>query len=42
MMTVLLPTDFSDNAKNAILYALEMYSNQEVNFILMKDRKSVV
>lgn len=35
MMTVLLPTDFSDNAKNAILYALEMYSNQEVNFILM-------
>lgn len=34
-MTVLLPTDFSDNAKNAILYALELYSNEEVNFILM-------
>lgn len=34
-MTVLLPTDFSDNAKNAILYALELYSNKEVNFILM-------
>lgn len=35
MMTILLPTDFSNNAKNAILYALELYKNQEVNFILM-------
>jgi nucleotide-binding universal stress UspA family protein len=35
MMTILLPTDFSKNAKNAILYALELYKNQEVNFILM-------
>ncbi|MBQ20737.1 MAG: hypothetical protein CMD31_08275 [Flavobacteriales bacterium] len=35
MMTILLPTDFSNNAKNAIFYALELYKNQEVNFILM-------
>lgn len=35
MMTILLPTDFSKNAKNAIFYALELYKNQEVNFILM-------
>ncbi len=34
-MTILLPTDFSNNAKNAIFYALELYKNQEVNFILM-------
>lgn len=34
-MTILLPTDFSKNAKNAILYALELYKNQETNFILM-------
>ncbi|MDT8413142.1 MAG: universal stress protein [Vicingaceae bacterium] len=35
MMTILLPTDFSNNAKNAIIYALELFKNQEVNFILM-------
>ncbi|MDF1676169.1 MAG: universal stress protein [Vicingaceae bacterium] len=35
MITILLPTDFSNNAKNAIFYALELYKNQEVNFILM-------
>ncbi|MBW6482433.1 MAG: universal stress protein [Vicingaceae bacterium] len=35
MKTILLPTDFSDNAKNAIRYAIELYKNQEVNFILL-------
>lgn len=35
MKTILLPTDFSDNAKNAILYAIKLYEKQEVNFILL-------
>lgn len=35
MKTVLLPTDFSANAVNACRYALNMYSEEKVNFILM-------
>jgi len=34
MKTILLMTDFSDNAKNAIQYAINMYG-EEVNYILL-------
>lgn len=32
MKNVLLPTDFSDNAKNAAAYAIELFKKQECNF----------
>ncbi len=35
MKTILLPTDFSDNAWNATKYALSMFDNQTCHFILM-------
>ena len=35
MKTVLLPTDFSSNAYNACCYALDMYRNEKVQFVLM-------
>ena len=34
MQTILLMTDFSDNAKNAIQYAIEMHG-EEVNYVLL-------
>jgi len=35
MKRVLLPTDFSDNAYNAINYAVQLYKNEECNFYLL-------
>ncbi|MFP2997298.1 universal stress protein [Spongiivirga sp. MCCC 1A20706] len=35
MKTILLPTDFSDNATNAIHYAVEAHKNQDCKFYLM-------
>jgi len=35
MKTILLPTDFSDNALNAIKYALELNKNESCLFILL-------
>jgi nucleotide-binding universal stress UspA family protein len=35
MKKILLPTDFSDNAWNAITYALQLYKNVKCNFILL-------
>lgn len=35
MKTILLPTDFSTNAMNAGKYALDMFRDERVNFILM-------
>lgn len=35
MKTVLLPTDFSVNAHNAADYAVDMYRNEKVQFVLM-------
>ncbi|MBU2927651.1 universal stress protein [Winogradskyella psychrotolerans] len=35
MLTILLPTDFSKNSKNAIKYALEFFKYQQVKFIVM-------
>jgi nucleotide-binding universal stress UspA family protein len=34
MKTVILPTDYSDNANNAINYALQLFKNKKVNFVL--------
>ena len=35
MKNILIPTDFSDNAWNAIKYALDYFSNEECNFYLL-------
>jgi len=35
MLSILLPTDFSNNAMNAITYALHFFKNQKVDFYLM-------
>ena len=35
MKKILLPTDFSDNAWNAIVYALKLYKNQKCKFVLL-------
>lgn len=35
MISILLPTDFSDNSKNAITYALEFFKHQTVDFFFM-------
>lgn len=34
-LKILLPTDFSDNAWNAIVYALKLYADQECTFYLL-------
>jgi len=35
MKKILLPTDFSDNAWNAIVYALEFFKNEECEFYIL-------
>ena len=35
MKTIILPTDFSKNAYNAISYALELFQNEECRFFLL-------
>ena len=35
MKNILIPTDFSENATNAITYALEYFSGVSVNFYLL-------
>ncbi|MHA7843904.1 MAG: universal stress protein [Winogradskyella sp.] len=42
MKKILLPTDFSDNAWNAITYALQLYKNVKCNFILLNTYTPVV
>lgn len=39
MQNVLLPTDFSDNSRNAISYAMNFYKNENCNFILLHSYK---
>ena len=39
MKQILLPTDFSQNAYNAISYAVEMYREEKVTFILLNAYK---
>lgn len=42
MKKILLPTDFSDNAWNAITYALQLYKNVKCNFILLNTYTPIV
>ncbi len=35
MKRILLPTDFSENAYNAIAYALQLFNNESCNFIIV-------
>jgi nucleotide-binding universal stress UspA family protein len=38
-MKILLPTDFSENAWNAIIYALKLYANESCKFYLLNSIK---
>ncbi|GAA4275478.1 universal stress protein [Aquimarina mytili] len=40
MKNILLPTDFSDNAKNAILFAMEYFKNELCTFYLLNVQKA--
>ncbi|MBP2831500.1 universal stress protein [Aquimarina sp. U1-2] len=40
MKNVLLPTDFSDNAKNAMNYAMEFFKNETCTFYMLHIHKS--
>ncbi|WP_203296121.1 universal stress protein [Luteirhabdus pelagi] len=40
MKRILLPTDFSDNSKNAILYAMAMFKGEAVTFYFLNVQKS--
>ena len=42
MKKILLPTDFSKNSWNAIKYALQLYKDQECNFILLHTYTPIV
>jgi nucleotide-binding universal stress UspA family protein len=35
MKNILIPTDFSENAWNAVKYAIELYKNEQCNFYLL-------
>lgn len=39
MTNILLPTDFSDNAWSAIIYALKLYANEHCTFYLLNSTK---
>lgn len=39
MTNILLPTDFSDNSKNAIRYSLQLYANEKCTFYLLNSAK---
>ena len=40
MKNILLPTDFSQNALNAIFYAMEFFANLEINFFVINIQKT--
>ena len=42
MKKILLPTDFSDNANNAISYAVQLYKNEKCNFILLNTYTPII
>lgn len=42
MKNILLPTDFSENSLNAIKYAVQLFKNQECNFILLNTFTPIV
>ncbi|HBY66520.1 MAG TPA: universal stress protein, partial [Flavobacteriaceae bacterium] len=39
MNTILLPTDFSENSKNAIIYALDFFRGQPCTFYFLNVQK---
>ncbi|MBX2828280.1 MAG: universal stress protein [Flavobacteriaceae bacterium] len=39
MNRILLPTDFSENSKNAIIYALEFFRGQSCHFVILNVQK---
>ncbi len=42
MKNILLPTDFSDNAWNAIKYAVQLYKDEECHFILLNTYTPII
>ncbi len=42
MKKILLPTDFSDNAKNAIVYALKLFKEEECTFYILNTYTPIV
>jgi len=42
MKKILLPTDFSDNAENAIKYAVQLYKDEKCNFILLNTYTPII
>ena len=40
MKNILLPTDFSDNSKNAIQYAMEFFKNERCTFYILNVQKA--
>lgn len=42
MKKILLPTDFSDNSWNAIKYALQLFKNEECNFIILNTYTPII
>lgn len=42
MKKILLPTDFSDNSWNAIQYALQLFKDQECNFVLLNTYTPII
>ena len=42
MKRILIPTDFSNNAWNAICYAMQLFRNQECDFILLNTYTPVI
>jgi nucleotide-binding universal stress UspA family protein len=42
MKKILLPTDFSENAWNALIYALQLYKNETCNFVLLNTYTPII
>ena len=42
MKNILLPTDFSENAENAIKYAVQLYKDEKCNFILLNTYTPII
>ena len=42
MKNILLPTDFSENAENAIKYAVQFYKDEKCNFILLNTYTPII
>ena len=42
MKKILLPTDFSDNARNAINYALSLYKDENCKFYLLNTYTPII